>query len=129
MLAHVTLLVPAYEAGLRFFVDGLGWTCLTDRDEGRKRWVTVAPPGGTIALVLAVPGSGLQAAALGAQTGDRVGFFLHTDAFEETAGRITAAGGRFLEAPRDEAYGRVAQWCDPWGNRWDLIEPRPAKGA
>lgn len=123
MLRHVTLLVPDYDDGLRFFVDGLGWTCLSDIDEGRKRWVTVAPPGGGPSLVLARPTSAAQSRALGAQTGDRVGLFLETDDFDTTAARIIAAGGRFLEAPRDEPYGRVAQWCDPWGNRWDLLGP------
>ncbi|MBF9060714.1 VOC family protein [Rhodobacterales bacterium HKCCSP123] len=123
MLRHVTLLVSGYDAGLRFFVDGLGWTCLDDIDQGRKRWVTVAPPGGGTSLVLAVPGTESQQRALGGQTGDRVALFLETDDFEATQARITAAGGRFLEPPRDEAYGRVAQWCDPWGNRWDLLGP------
>jgi hypothetical protein len=27
----------------------------------------------------------------------------------------------FLEAPRLEAYGKVAVFADPFGNRWDLI--------
>ena len=121
MLRHVTLLVPDYPAGLRFFVDGLGWRCLSDIDQGRKRWVTVAPPGGGVSLVLAVPTTDAQRDAVGAQAGDRVAFFLETDTFDEMADRITAAGGTFLEPPRDEPYGRVAQWRDPWGNRWDLL--------
>ena len=123
MLRHVTLLVPEYDAGLRFFVEGLGWSCLSDIDQGRKRWVTVAPPGGGTSLVLAIPTTAEQSRALGAQTGDRVGLFLETDEFDATAARITAAGGRLLEEPRTEPYGRVVQWCDPWGNRWDLLGP------
>ena len=123
MLRHVTLLVPDYDAGLRFFIGGLGWACVEDIDQGRKRWVTVAPPAGGVSLVLAVPTSAAQRAALGAQAGDRVALFLETDDFDGMAGRIVAAGGRFLEAPRDEPYGRVAQWRDPWGNLWDLLGP------
>ncbi|KPQ14574.1 MAG: lactoylglutathione lyase-related protein [Rhodobacteraceae bacterium HLUCCO18] len=122
MLALVTFLVPDYEDGLRFFVDGLGWTCLGDEDQGRKRRVTVAPTGGGTGLVLALPTTARQSAALGGQTGDRVGFFLETRDFDADAGRIIAAGGTFLEAPRLEPYGKVAQWRDPWGNLWDLIE-------
>jgi predicted enzyme related to lactoylglutathione lyase len=121
MLCHVTLLVPDYEAGLAFFVDGLGWSREGDIDEGRKRWVTVRPPGGGASLVLTVPGNEAQRAALGAQTGDRVALLLETDAFEQTMARITEAGGTLLETPRNEAYGRVVKWRDPWGNRWDLI--------
>jgi predicted enzyme related to lactoylglutathione lyase len=121
VISLVTFLVPDYDEGLRFFVDGLGWSCLADEDQGRKRWVTVAPPGGGTGLVLARATSDSQEAALGRQTGDRVGFFLDTTDFDADAARIVAAGGRFLEDPRDEAYGRVGQWRDPWGNRWDLI--------
>ncbi len=123
MLFRVTLLVPDYDAAIAFFVDGLGWTCVEDRDEGRKRWLVVAPPGGGAELVLARSTTPAQDSALGAQAGDRVAFFLSTGDFEGDAGRIRAAGGTILEQPRDEAYGRVARWRDPWGNRWDLIQP------
>jgi uncharacterized glyoxalase superfamily protein PhnB len=36
---------------------------------------------------------------------------------------MQAHGVRFLEAPRDEPYGRVAVFEDRWGNRWDLLQP------
>jgi predicted enzyme related to lactoylglutathione lyase len=32
-------------------------------------------------------------------------------------------GVRFLEAPRREPYGTVAVFVDPYGNKWDLIQP------
>jgi hypothetical protein len=37
---------------------------------------------------------------------------------------MTAAGVRFVEPPRHEAYGVVAVFEDICGNRWDLIQPR-----
>jgi predicted enzyme related to lactoylglutathione lyase len=122
VITLVTFLVPDYDDGLRFFVDGLGWSCLGDEDQGRKRWVTVAPAGGGTAFVLAQPTTDVQRDALGRQTGDRVGFFLDSLDFNADAARIIAAGGTFLEDPRIEPYGRVAQWRDPWGNLWDLIQ-------
>jgi len=122
VISLTTFLVSDYDDGLRFFVDGLGWTCLSDEDQGRKRWVTVAPPGGGTGFVLAQPTTEAQQNALGNQTGDRVAFFLDSDDFDADAARILAGGGRFLETPRDEPYGRVAQWADPWGNKWDLIQ-------
>ncbi|MGW1419295.1 hypothetical protein [Bradyrhizobium manausense] len=35
---------------------------------------------------------------------------------------MIAAGVRFIEAPRHEAYGVVAVFEDLCGNRWDLIQ-------
>ncbi len=123
-LATVTLVVPDYDAALAFFVGGLGWHCLADIDQGDKRWITVSPSAGAgAALLLARASTEAQRAAIGAQTGGRVGFFWETDDFETDAARITAAGGKLLEQPRDEPYGRVAQWRDPWGNLWDLLQP------
>lgn len=125
-LATITLLVPDYDAGLAFFVDGLGWTCTADIDQGRKRWVTVAPgpdPASGATLLLAKATTPLQAQTIGAQTGERVAFFLETTDFARDAARITAAGGQFLEPPRQEPYGKVAQWRDPFGNLWDLLHP------
>lgn len=127
-LSLVTLLVPDYDAGIAFFVGGLGWSLLTDEDQGRKRWVTVAPASSDgasngPALLLATTTTDTQRTALGQQTGDRVSFFLQTDDFARDAARITQAGGALIETPRHETYGTVAQWRDPWGNLWDLIEP------
>lgn len=121
-LALTALLVPDYDEALAFFVGGLGWTCTADIPQEGKRWVTVQPPGGDGGLVIA-RATGDQARGIGDQFAGRVGLFLHTDDFAATAARIVAAGGTFAEEPRDEPYGRVAVWRDPWGNRWDLIEP------
>ena len=56
--------------------------------------------------------------------GGRVFLFLKTDDFDADHERFTAAGVRFLEAPRDEAYGKLAVFEDPFGNKWDLIQNR-----
>lgn len=122
-LFAVALIVPDYDEAIGFFCDGLGWRLCEDIPQGAKRWVTVQGPGGA-RLVLARAEGAEQRAAVGRQGAGRVWLFLSSDDFDRDAARITAAGGRFEEAPRDEPYGRVAVWRDPWGNRWDLIEPR-----
>lgn len=123
-IATITLLVPDYDAALAFFVGGLGWTCTADINKGRKRWVTITPdPRQGATLLLAQASTPGQADRIGTQVGDSVGFFLETEDFERDTHRITAAGGTFLEAPRQEAYGRVVQWRDPFGNLWDLLQP------
>ena len=73
-LATVSLLVPSYEAGIRFYVDVLGFRLVEDTQlGGGKRWVTVAPPGdGGARLLLAEAASPEQTAAIGRQAGGRV---------------------------------------------------------
>lgn len=122
-ISLVTLLVTDYDEAITFFVDVCGFEVVEDRDEGRKRWVVVRPVGAQTGIVLAVPSTDEQRPRVGDQVGDRVGLFLHTDDFARDHARMTDAGVRFLEEPRREPYGTVAVWEDPWGNRWDLLQP------
>ncbi len=122
-LGAVSLIVPDYDDAIRFFTTA-GFTLTADIDQDRKRWVTVEPPGGGCRLVLARADTHEQTAAIGAQGAGRVWLFLETDDFATTAARLTTAGAVFEEPPRHEPYGTVAIWRDPFGNRWDLIQPR-----
>jgi catechol 2,3-dioxygenase-like lactoylglutathione lyase family enzyme len=129
-LSAISLLVPDYDEGLAFFEGALGFAVEEDVElGGGKRWVVVAPPGGGGArIVLAVPGDERQRARIGDQTGGRVGYFLLTDAFERDYAAMRARGVTFLEAPRKERYGTVAVFVDPWGGKWDLLQPAAAEG-
>jgi catechol 2,3-dioxygenase-like lactoylglutathione lyase family enzyme len=120
-LGALALLVPDYDAAILFFVSVMGFRLTADIDQGRKRWVTVEPPGGGAHLVLARAYGPEHRSAVGKQAGDRVFLFLETDDFARDHARMTAAGVLFEEAPRLEPYGTVAVWRDPFGNRWDLI--------
>jgi catechol 2,3-dioxygenase-like lactoylglutathione lyase family enzyme len=125
-IATVTLVVPRYQDGIAFYCGKLGFALIEDRDLGAgKRWVLVGAEGGA-RLLLAQAAGPAQIAAIGNQTGGRVGFFLHTDDFARDHGRLQAAGVDFREAPRREPYGTVAVFADPFGNLWDLIEPAAA---
>ncbi|MGD9571620.1 MAG: VOC family protein [Thermoleophilia bacterium] len=124
-LALVTVVVEDYDAAIAFFVDALGFTLAEDTPlGGGKRWVVVSPGPGSAGVLLARAATPGQAARVGDQTGGRVGFFLDVDDFAEAHGRMTAAGVRFVEGPREEAYGTVAVFEDLMGNRWDLVERR-----
>jgi catechol 2,3-dioxygenase-like lactoylglutathione lyase family enzyme len=129
-LFAISLLVPDYDVGLAFFRGALGFTVEEDIDLGAgKRWVVVASPGGGGArIVLAAPGDERQRARIGDQTGGRVGYFLLTDSFENDYAAMRARGVAFLEAPRKERYGTVAVFVDPWGGRWDLLQPAGVNG-
>lgn len=124
-LATVTLVVDDYDRALAFYCGKLGFTCEQDVDlGGGKRWVVVAPHVGGAGLLLAQADGDEQTAAIGNQTGGRVGFFLHTDDFLRDHAAFVAAGVHFHEAPRFEPYGTVAVFEDLYGNLWDLIEPK-----
>ena len=125
-LALTTLVVPDYDAGIDFCVGALGFDLIEDIDMGGgKRWVVVGGPDGG-RMLIAKAANDAQAAAIGNQTGGRVGFFVHTDDFAVTQARLVDAGVTFVEQPRHENFGTVAVFSDPFGNRWDLIEPKVA---
>lgn len=127
-IAATTFLVPDYDEAVAWFRAALDFRIVEDTPlaEG-KRWVVVAPPGGDgAALVLALAADERQRARIGDQMGGRVGYFLHTDDFARDYRAMQARGVRFLETPREETYGAVAVFSDPWGGRWDLLEPRDA---
>lgn len=123
-LALTTLVVDDYDAALAFYVDTLGFALIEDTDlGGGKRWVVVRPGPSGGALLLAQASTDAQRAVVGAQTGGRVGFFLHTDNIQDTIAMWNAKGVQFLETPRREDYGTVVVFVDLYGNKWDLIEP------
>lgn len=127
-VATVAVVVPDYDAAIAFYVGVMGFDLLEDVDQGHKRWVRVAPPGGRgAALLLARAEGSAQAAAVGNQTGGRVFLFLETDDVARDHAAMSAAGVKFEERPRNEPYGSVAVWRDPFGNRWDLLGPRTGK--
>ena len=125
-LSLVSLLVADYDEAIAFFTRALTFELCEDTAlGGGKRWVVVRPPGRVgSGLLLARADGPAQVARIGDQTGGRVFLFLETDDFERDHARMTAAGVRFVEAPRQEAYGVVAVFEDPYGNRWDLIQPK-----
>ncbi|WP_031469853.1 VOC family protein [Sciscionella sediminilitoris] len=124
-LGLITLVVPGYDEAIDFYVRVLGFELLEDtRITEHKRWVVVRPRGASeTGLLLARAASGRQRTSIGEQTGGRVGFFLYTTDFPGEYRRLRAAGVRFEEQPRHEPYGTVAVFTDPYGNRWDLLEP------
>ncbi len=129
-IAAVTLVVPDYDDAIGFYVGKAGFRLVEDTDlGGGKRWVLVQPAGGGACLLLARAADPAQTDAIGRQAGGRVAFFLETDDFLRDHAAMTAAGVAFDEAPRAEAYGMVAVWRDPFGNRWDLIGPSTASGG
>lgn len=128
-LGLIALLVREYEAALAFYVGTLGFVLLEDSEvpEQSKRWVVIAPPGGSGAqLLLARASNAEQSSRVGNQTGGRVFLFLYTDDFWRDFALYQARGVVFVREPKEEPYGVVAVFEDLYGNLWDLIELRAA---
>jgi catechol 2,3-dioxygenase-like lactoylglutathione lyase family enzyme len=125
-LELIALVVREYEPAIDFFVNILRFELVEDvpsvTNDGRpKRWVVVRRVGAATGLLLARADGDHQAKVVGGQFAGRVGFFLRVDDFAASYERMTEAGVRFISAPRDEPYGRVAVFLDLEGNRWDLL--------
>jgi len=127
-IAHVTLVIRDYDEAIAFFTGSLGFRLIEDIPQGEgKRWVLVGPAdsAGT-SLLLAKAASKEQAASIGHQTGGHVFLFLFTDDFSRDYNTMKSRGVKFLESPREEPYGTVAVFKDLYGNKWDLLQPKPA---
>ncbi len=123
-LGAVSLLVRDYDEAIAFYVGKLGFDLSEDTDlGGGKRWVRVTPTGGETSLLLAKAATDEQRARVGDQAGGRVWLFFETDDLMRDHAAWSAAGVVFRETPRDEPYGKVVVFEDPYGNAWDLIEP------
>jgi lactoylglutathione lyase len=126
-ISQLTLVVADYDEAIAFYTQALDFELLEDTVlSDTKRWVRVAPRDGGCALLLAKAASDEQLASVGNQTGGRVFLFLHTDDFWRDHERLKAHGVEFLEEPRAEEYGLVVVFKDLYGNKWDLIEPKPS---
>jgi catechol 2,3-dioxygenase-like lactoylglutathione lyase family enzyme len=123
-IAALSILAPDYDLAIDFYVGALGFELVEDTDlGGGKRWVLVRHAGAETALLLAKAADDAQRAAIGRQAGGRVFLFLETDDFERDFSQMRERGVTFAEEPRQESYGVVAVYEDPFGNRWDLIQP------
>ncbi len=121
----IALVVRDYDEALAFYVGELGFQLIEDSyvPAQDKRWVVVAPPGSKeCRLLLARASSDEQSTRIGNQTGGRVFLFLYTDDFWRDFKTYKQKGIVFVREPKEEPYGTVAVFKDPYGNLWDLVQ-------
>jgi catechol 2,3-dioxygenase-like lactoylglutathione lyase family enzyme len=127
-IVHIALVVRDYDEAIDFYVNTLGFDLLDDtyQPEQDKRWVVVAPPGGSgTTILLARASRPEQEAFVGNQAGGRVFLFLNTDDFWRDFERLKASGVRIVREPKQQDYGMVAVFADLYGNLWDLLQLNP----
>ena len=118
-LHFVTIYVSDQERSMRFFVDKLGFSVVTDvRFASGNRWIEVGPPDGTAILALASPISGLNEEGLIGNSG--MVTFLTEDVnakYQEWSER----GVHFPIPPQTPSWGGTfCRFVDPDGNTFAL---------
>lgn len=124
LLKHIALVVADYDEAIDFYTKKLRFKLVEDTHmSDTKRWVLVAPPGGSdgCLLLLAKAASEEQQTRVGNQTGGRVFLFLHTDSFEDDYQNLMHHNIKIVRGPVTEEYGKVVVFEDLYGNLWDLI--------
>ena len=124
-IVHIALVVRDYDEAIDFYVNTLGFELLDDthQPDQDKRWVVVAPPGGSgTTILLARASRPAQESFVGNQAGGRVFLFLNTDDFWRDFERLKAKGVRIVREPKQQDYGMVAVFADLYGNLWDLLQ-------
>jgi uncharacterized glyoxalase superfamily protein PhnB len=124
-LGMIAIVIDEYDLAISHYVYDLGFELIEDNEiTSEKRWVVVSPGKDGARILLARAANDKQKSAIGNSTGGRVGFFLYTTNFSETFRIYTSRGVKFIESPRQEAYGQVVVFQDKYGNKWDLIEKK-----
>ena len=124
-IANIQFVVKDYDEAIEFFTKKLHFTLVEDTysSEEKKRWVVVAPPGSSEAvLTLGKAKNPTQEKAIGNQTGGRVFLTLTTDDFWRDYNEMKSLGIEFVRDPKETSYGIIAVWKDLYGNLWDLWE-------
>jgi predicted enzyme related to lactoylglutathione lyase len=127
-IGHVTVIVRDQDEALRFYTEKLGMAKREDRAMGAFRWLTVAPQGAEVAIVLQRPGapwhSPEQAEQLLARVGQGTAWVFETDDCKQDHAAMAARGVTFTSPPEDRPWGVSAMFEDLYGNRYNLLEPR-----
>ncbi len=124
-IVHIALVVKDYDEALHFYIKKLKFVLIEDtyQPEQNKRWVVIAPPGGSgTTLLLAKASKSEQEPFIGNQTGGRVFLFLNTDDFWRDYKNMIKEGIKFIREPKEADYGMVAVFEDLYGNLWDLLQ-------
>ena len=127
-LVHVTVIVRDQEEALRFYTEKLGMEKREDRTMGTYRWLTVAPKGSAVAIVLQKPAAPFQQPdeieRMLADVGHGTTWVVETDDCKHDYEAMQARGVTFTSAPSELPWGVSAVFQDLYGNKYNLLEPR-----
>jgi catechol 2,3-dioxygenase-like lactoylglutathione lyase family enzyme len=127
-LTHAPIVVRNQDEAVKFYTDVLGFEKRADyQQKGHPRWLTVAPKGDQVELILVEGDYSLDPRpAPDADSGGNHHVFITDDCRRDFAA-LEARGVRFKhDAPIEAPYGITAYFTDPDGNHLSLLQPRSA---
>ena len=125
-LTHAPIVVRNQDEALKFYSDVLGFETRADYQQpGHPRWLTVAPKGDAVELILIEGEYSVDPRpAPDADSGGNHHVFV-TDDCRRDFEALKARGVRFKhDAPVETPYGISAYFTDPDGNHLTLLQPR-----
>ncbi len=142
-MSHATVYVLDQDVAKDFYVDKLGFELKADYTAPNGfRWLSVAPKGQTeIEIALIKAGSGRDPGKMKGDAGEdakkdveamaallKKGWFsagtFQTADCRKTYEEYKAKGVEFVMEPKDEFYGVVAVFKDPFGNSCSMVQPQ-----
>ena len=128
ILTHVTIVVKDQNAALEFYTQKMGFEKRADyQNPGQPRWLTVAPKGQAIEMVLwpAGVGSDPNLPVSHQKPGIGTRWVLEVDDCRETFAELKARGVKFNDSqPIEAGWGMAADLVDPDGNPFTIHETR-----
>lgn len=124
-LMNVVVVVKDQAKALDFYTTVLGLEKRTDiSPPGGVRWVTVAPKGQDIEISLFQAGSSPDSTLTQLQPGKAPQWVFQTTDCKKDFEDLKSRGVKFDQSEPDEfAWGVQAQFADPDGNRFALLQP------
>ncbi|MGB7437677.1 MAG: VOC family protein [Candidatus Acidiferrum sp.] len=142
-MSHATIYVLDQDVAKDFYVDKLGFALKADYSAPNGfRWLAVAPKGQTeIEIALLKVGSGGNSGKMKGDSEENAkkdveamttllkkGWFsagvFHTADCRKTYEEYKAKGVEFVSEPKDEFFGVVAVFKDPFGNWFSMSQPK-----
>ena len=128
-VTHVTVLVEDVDEAKEWYTETFGFEERSDEEFGPGiRWVTVAPPGSEVEVVLQEPSESFHGAERAAELRERIGqgttTVLATDDCRGTVAELDERGVTVTTPPEEVPWGVHANVVDCYGNPYNLVEER-----
>jgi predicted enzyme related to lactoylglutathione lyase len=128
---HVPIVVGDQDRALAFYTDVLGFQKRQDYQQaGRPRWLTVAPKGQEVELILVKGEYTVDPRPPPEAESGGNHYVFSTDDCRGAVAAVKARGLTFKgPAPVEAPFGVTAYFTDPDGNHFALLEPKQRRAG